>query len=291
MSNEENESEIHSVPLVKKIFRLIKNSAGKSEQTKEEFIEELEQFYPNTLEDSQKEMISGIIALTEKNAREIMIPRVDMLAVDVNISLENLVKIISDEGHSRIPVYEENIDHIIGTLYVKELLKILEHKPKKFNLRSFLHNPFFIPETMPLIELLREFKIKRQHLAIVVDEYGGVYGIVTMEDILEEIVGDIQDEFDSEEIPDIQTNGHMSYLIDSRMSLIDINENLSLNLPFEEFDTIGGFVFDLFGKIPKVNNSISYENLTFKIKEIHGTKIIRLLLKIREQEEPEVGNS
>ena len=232
------------------------------------------------LEESRKEMVRGIIRLSERNAREIMIPRVDVVIVDSEITLKKLAKIIHEAGHSRIPVYENNFDNIVGILYVKDLLKFLHEKPRKFQLKKILHKPYYVPETILLDDLLLEFKKRKLHLAIAVDEYGGFGGIVTLEDVLEEIVGDINDEFDEDTVPEFEKTGKNVFEVDSRMTLSDFNEELSVELPVEEFDTIGGFVFDLFGKIPKKNETVRYGTLFFKVKDIKGTRISRIVVTI-----------
>jgi len=226
----------------------------------------------DSLEVSQKEMIRGVVQLSEKIAREIMIPRVDIVAIES--------KLIFDAGHSRIPVFENTIDNITGILYVKDLLIFLVEKKRKFIIKKLLHKPYFVPETMPLDELLLEFKLRKLHLAIVVDEYGGVAGIITMEDVLEEIVGDINDEFDEDELPEIQKINEGEYEVDSRMTITDFNNETGSILPTNEFDTIGGMVYDLFGKIPLKNEKISYGDLSFKIEDIKGTRINRILVNI-----------
>jgi CBS domain containing-hemolysin-like protein len=232
------------------------------------------------LETAEQEMIRGVMGLASKNVREIMIPRIDVVAVSSIISLNALVKVIDDAGHSRIPVYNETIDNIAGILYVKELLPFIAHKPRKFELRKMLHRQYFVPETMPLDDLLVEFKRRRLHLSCVVDEYGGFGGIITLEDIIEEIVGDIKDEFDDDEAPEIRKIGRYTYEVDSRMTLSDFNEEAGAGLPTDEFDTIGGLVFDLFGKIPKKNETVKLGNISFKIKEIKGTRLTRVIITI-----------
>ena len=230
------------------------------------------------LDTPRKDMIDGVVMLSELNTKDIMIPRVDLVAIDSDIDLKSLVKVIIDAGHSRVPVYEETIDNIIGILYVKDLIKLipLSDKTRKFNIKKLIHEPFFVPETMPLDELLLEFKLKKLHLAIVVDEYGGLGGIVTLEDILEVIVGDINDEYDPEELPEFEKTGPASYDVDSRMLITDFNDELDLDIPTDDFDTIGGFVFDLFGRVPEKDETIKYGNISFKIKDISGIKIIRI---------------
>lgn len=242
------------------------------------------EYLSGEVEESKRKMIRGIMELSELYAREIMIPRVDIVAISIDTSIKESVSIASQAGHSRIPVYDKTIDQIVGILYVKDLLDfIIADKRRKFDLSRIVHKPLFIPETMPLDELLVDFKKKRQHLAIVVDEYGGIAGIVTMEDILEQIVGDINDEFDEQEAPEIVKISDYVYEVDSRMSISDLQEELSIHLPEEEFDTIGGLVYDLFGRIPAKNDKTNYNDITFTIKQIEGTKINRILVALPEK--------
>ena len=261
---------------IKKIINSIKKTfTGSSSEFDADVYEQLDP--------RRKEMIDGVITLSELNAKDIMIPRVDMVAVDADTELKALVKIIIEAGHSRLPLYDETVDNITGILHVKDLIKLISEKPKKFSLKKLIHEPFFVPETMPLDELLVEFKGRQLHLAVVVDEYGGVGGIVTMEDILEVIVGDINDEYDTDELPEIEKKGPSTWEADSRMLISDFNDELGLNIPTEDFDTIGGFVFDLFGRVPEKDETFKYENINFKIKEIEGTKIIRITVTISRQ--------
>lgn len=238
------------------------------------------------LDSTRQEMVKGVFELSMKNARDIMIPRVDIVAIDSDIELKPLVKLLTDEGHSRLPVYEEKIDNIVGILYAKDLLKLLlERSNKKFQLKKILHDAFFVPETMPLDELLLEFKRRKLHLAIVVDEYGGIGGICTMEDILEEIVGEITDEFDDDKLPEIEKTGRNSFTVDSRMPITDFNEAMDADIPTEDFDTIGGYVVDLFGKIPNQDDSVQSGTFTFKIKDISGTVINRIGVTVSRSKE------
>ncbi len=232
---------------------------------------------------SQQEMIRGVIELTVKIAREIMIPRVDIIAVSADTPLRSLMKIVVDGGHSRIPVYADTIDNITGILYVKDLLKYINERPRRFELRKILHRPYYVPETMALDDLLVEFKRRKLHMACVVDEYGGFGGIVTLEDILEEIVGEIKDEFDDDELPELKRIGKKVYDVDSRMALSDFNNETGASLPVEEFDTIGGYVLDLFGKIPGKNETVRSGGLSFRIKEIKGTRIIRIIANLNSE--------
>lgn len=238
------------------------------------------------LEPSRREMIRGVINLSRRIVREIMIPRVDIVAVNVDIQLKELVKKVCDAGYSRVPVYKDSIDQIVGVLHAKDLLRFVMGKQGRFNVRRLMKKPFFVPETMPLDDLLREFKKRRLHMAIAVDEYGGFGGIVTLEDILEEIVGEIGDEFDEDEKPEFQKKGKDVYEVDPRMPLEDFCDELGVRLPTDEFDTLGGFVMDLFGGIPQKDQSVSFENLTFKIMEIEGTRINRISVVVSKKPAP-----
>lgn len=232
------------------------------------------------LEPAKLEMIRGVVNLARRIVREIMIPRVDIVAVSVDTSLKELTGTICGAGHSRVPVYRDSIDNIIGVLHVKDLLRFLTRGTRKLNLKKLIKKPYFVPETMPLDDLLREFKKRRLHMAVAVDEYGGFGGIVTLEDILEEIVGEISDEFDDDELPEFRRTGRNSYEADSRMSLADFCDELGVELPCREFDTLGGFVLDLFGKIPGKDETVKYENISFRIKEIEGTRINRIAVTV-----------
>jgi hemolysin (HlyC) family protein len=226
-----------------------------------------------------RDMIKGIVELSDTTVKEVMVPRIDVVFLSKDIETSELFKMIIDCGHSRFPVYEETIDNVIGMLYAKDLLKYLTDR-KEIDIEKILRKPYFIPESKRLDTLLREFKRRHVHIAVSVDEYGGVSGIVCLEDIIEEIVGDIQDEFDNED-EDILQIDDKSYLCDGRVDIEDLNEELQLSIPEEDFDTLGGFVFDLFGKIPVKFEKISYNNADFIIQDMDGHKIktVKIVLK------------
>ncbi len=214
------------------------------------------------IEKEEKEMIKGVFEVGDMVAKEVMIPRVDMVCIEVNSSIDEALKLIRETGFSRIPVYEENRDNIVGILYAKDLIRHIDKKVK-FKIRDIMRPPFFIPETKSLRELLREMQKRKLHMAIVVDEYGGTAGLVTLEDIIEEIVGEIMDEIDEEE-KIIKKVAENEWLVNARARIEEVNETLGLEIPEEEFETIGGLVFNKLGKIPRVGDHI----------EINGTKII-----------------
>jgi CBS domain containing-hemolysin-like protein len=225
----------------------------------------------HSLNIEEKDMIRGIVELSGTTVKEVMVPRIDVIFVSVDTGVSELLEILTDCGHSRVPVYEETIDNVIGVLYAKDLLKYM-FRPEDINVRALTRKGYFVPESKKLDSLLKEFKRRRVHIAVAVDEYGGVSGIVCMEDIIEEIVGEIQDEFDNE-VEDILEIGEGIFLCDARVNLEDLQEKTGISLPLDDFDTLGGFVFDLMGKIPVKFEKVSYQNLDFIIQEMEGHKI------------------
>ena len=231
------------------------------------------------LEEDQQEMIRGVVELSGTTVREVMVPRTDTVFLSAAASRDELFSLIVESGHSRFPVYEETIDKVIGILHIKDALKVLV-KNTPFDVRAMVRKPFFVPGSKHIDDLLREFRRKKVHIAVVVDEYGGVSGIVCMEDIIEEIVGDIQDEFDHE-TEDVVSIGDGIWLCDARVNLSDLAEETGLDLPVDDFDTLGGFVFDLFGKIPVKNEKIVYQNTDLVIEEMDGHKIKSVRLSLQ----------
>ena len=223
------------------------------------------------LEEDQQEMIRGVVELSGTTVKEVMVPRTDTVFLSAAASREELLSIIAETGHSRFPVYEESMDSVIGILHVKDVLKVLVNNAP-FDVKSLVRTPFFVPVSKHIDDLLTEFRRKKVHIAVVVDEYGGVSGIVCMEDIIEEIVGDIQDEFDHE-TEDILSIGEGVWLCDARVNLQDLVEETGLDLPADDFDTLGGFVFDLFGKIPVKYEKTSCPEADLIIQEMDGHKI------------------
>jgi CBS domain containing-hemolysin-like protein len=237
----------------------------------------------------KRDMIEGIEELSDTTVKEIMVPRIDVAFLSEELSLTEVLRIATDSGHSRLPVYSRTIDNVVGILYAKDLLRYLHKGSKDLDLRTLIRTSYFVPESMKLDSLLREMKRRRVHIAVVVDEYGGVSGIVCMEDILEKIVGDIQDEFDNEREDIVRLNENM-FLCDTRSSIDDINDSLASELPADDFDTLGGFVFDLFGKIPSRYEKVSWQDLDFIIQDMDGHKIKTVKI-VRRQEQDEDDKS
>jgi CBS domain containing-hemolysin-like protein len=245
---------------------------------------ELDRKSIEALEMDQQEMIRGVMELSDTTVKEIMVPRIDTDFISLDATREELLERITKSDHSRFPVYEETIDNVVGILYVKDLLKALV-RGDELSIRNLLRKPFFVPGSKHIKELLAELRRRRVHIAVVVDEYGGVSGIICMEDILEEIIGDIQDEFDNE-TEDILKLGEGAWLCDARVNLEDLGEETGLALPSDDFDTLGGFVFDLFGKIPVRYEKAVFGGADFIIQDMDGHKInsVKIVIHHRDEE-------
>jgi CBS domain containing-hemolysin-like protein len=228
-------------------------------------------------DDEENLIMSSIADFGETRVRDVMVPRIDIVALDVAMSRDELVPAIIDAGHSRIPVYERSIDRIIGTLHTQDLLvKVLEDED--FSIRALAREAFFVPESKLITELLSEFKVRRQHLAIVVDEYGGTAGIVTLEDVIEELVGEIHDEFDSEEEL-VRRLDRDSAIVSARVRIEELNEMLGLSLPADVADTLSGLLYHFIGRVPRVGDRWSYGPLSFEIQSVERQRIVRVLLR------------
>ncbi len=245
------------------------------------------------IEEEEKEMIHSIFDFTDTVARQVMVPRTDMDAAPVTSSLDELLDVITASGHSRIPIYEENVDNIIGVVHAKDLLPVLRQDKQIFDMRAVMREAYFIPETKDVDELLADFKLGKVQMAIVRDEYGGTAGLVTVEDLLEEIVGEIRDEYDIEEpLIDVIDNDHA--VVSARMSIDDLNEQMDMDIPeSEEYETIGGFVFDQFGRQPEEGEKMVWSNLEFVVSSLEGGRInrIEVIRTDRPKEDEESANA
>jgi len=232
------------------------------------------------IEEEEKEMIQGIFELSNIIVREIMTPRIDMACVEINATIADVIDIAFASGHSRIPVYEEVIDNVKGIIYIKDLLKVTNEE-KKSGIKKYLREAYYVPETKKVDELLTKMRIAKNHIAIVVDEYGGTSGVVSIEDILEEIVGDIQDEYDEEEPPMVKKIDEHLYLFSAKVSIWEIDELLEVSIPEgEDYDTLGGFLCDVVGEIPHKDRIIEWENLTFKVVEASKQQILLVQVQV-----------
>jgi CBS domain containing-hemolysin-like protein len=244
------------------------------------------------LEQGERRMIYSIFQLGETLVREIMVPRIDMLALDVQTPLGEAIEAISSSGHSRIPVFDETADHMLGILYAKDLLKFWKEDTHLSSLRNLIRPVYFVPEAKRVDSLLAEMQTQRIHIAIVVDEYGGVAGLVTLEDIVEEILGEIQDEYDQgeespyQELPD-------GYLFQGKIALEDFNEIMGSDLTTDEADTLGGYIYGLLGRVPNVGEEIGVGRLVLTVDQVTARRIRKVRAQwVAEQEngKQEEGN-
>lgn len=237
------------------------------------------------LEEEERRMIHSIFEFGETLVREVMVPRTDMVTVERRTPVEGLVEVIRECGHSRIPVYEGRVDRIIGIVHVKDLLLRLSSKEQIRDLGDIVRPAYFVPETKKIDELLREFQREKIHMAIVVDEYGGTAGLVTLEDLLEEIVGEIQDEYDFE-VPLYRRLDESTLVVNAKIDLHDLNELLEIDLPTEEgYESLGGFILSLVGYVPAESEVVKYNGYQFVIEKVDGNRIVQV--RIRQLHEPQ----
>ncbi len=248
------------------------------EEKQEEFLTGLEQHrIEGAVDEEEQEMIENVLELSETTAHEIMTPRTDIVAVEVNSDLQTVLQTVIRAGHSRVPVYEQTIDNIVGLIYAKDLLGEIGADPASFRLSDKMRNVYFVPESKPLRALLHEFQNQKLHIAVVLDEYGGTAGITTLEDILEELVGEITDEYETTPTEPVRRIDRTTIEVDARTYVDDINDQFGANLPEDEdYDTIGGFVFSQLGYIPKTGETFEHQDLKFTITLAEPRRIKRI---------------
>jgi CBS domain containing-hemolysin-like protein len=259
------------------IFEKIKNFLAKdrkkiAKQELHEIIDEVEEI--GIINESQGEMIENIIVLKDTMVREIMVPKMDMVCVDSSTPVKDLVKAISRSRCSTIPVYEVSPDNIVGVVHAKDILVKMDQCLNEFNVTDIMRQPYFVPESKKLIDLLKEFRERRCKIAIVIDEYGSVDGLTTLEDILNEII----DTQDSE--GGIKASGDGTYIIDPKMSIDEFTEEFSSDIPRGDYDTVGGFIISALERIPEKGEIFEFNRLMFEIKEADKKRISKLVLKI-----------
>ncbi len=231
-----------------------------------------------TIEQAEQDMLYSVLEFADTTAREIMTPRVDVIAMEDTVSFEEAIRVFNESGFSRIPIYHDQIDNITGILNVKDVFSAMVKHRKDSTIKEVMYDPMFVPETKKIDDLLKELQVHRVQMAIVLDEYSSFVGIVTVENILEEIVGDIMDEYDKEE-PDVQNISEGVYVVDAQMWVEDINEQMEINLPVDEsYETIGGLIIDRLGHIPlhpgeKVE--VNEGKITLVVMQMHGRRIVK----------------
>jgi len=232
------------------------------------------------INEDEGDMLNSIIEFGDTVVREVMIPRTDMVCCSVDSDLPELLKEIIRSGHSRFPIFEGTIDQIVGIVYAKDLLRFWGKDQVSVSITKVMRTPFFVPESKKIEELLQDFKNRRVHMAIAVDEFGGTSGLITIEDLLEEIVGDIMDEYDLEE-SQLHVEDDGSLLVDARLNIYELEEHLELSVPGkEQFDTVGGFLSHLAGHVPKVGETIHDGNLEMTVVEGDERKISRVRIRL-----------
>jgi CBS domain containing-hemolysin-like protein len=235
------------------------------------------------LAEEEREMINGIFSIRETVAREVMVPRVEMVTVDIRDPLDEIKRVVIAKGFSRIPVVDESPDTVVGILHAKDIFKL---EATGEGVRSVLREPFYVPESKKVNELLHEFRSAKVQFAIVVDEYGGTAGLITLEDVLEEIVGEIHDEYDAE-VKLLEKVGDGVWLVAGRADIGELNEQLGVAIPEEDFETLGGFISSLSGKVPEAGERLTYDNLEFTVTAADARKVKQVRLAVL----PEGGNA
>jgi len=230
------------------------------------------------VEQEEREMIHGILEMTDKTVREVMVPRVDVVAAESTDAIADVIKVIIEYGYSRIPIYEDNIDNIVGVVYAKDLLRHGVVGDDQRPLKAVAREPYYTPEAKHVGELLRDMKERKIHIAVVVDEHGGTAGIVTFEDLIEEIVGPIRDEYDMREVEELQIVSDHEVVVSARFPVDDLKEALDVQVPEVEADTVGGLVYEQLGEIPKVGATIQLGNATLTVESIRrqGIQTVRI---------------
>jgi putative hemolysin len=251
---------------------------------------DIEQEILSVVEEGEKEgvmdaqervMIESVIQFRDTSVGQVMTARPDIIAMPITASLDEVKQLLDDSGHSRVPVYESTLDHIVGILYARDLLKHLGLPPEQFNIRSAIRSAFYVPETKPLRDLLRDFRQKKVHMAIVLDEYGGTAGLVTIEDVLEELVGDISDEHEPHEPSMIKRLNETTVEADARVRLEDFNRVLGVNLPEDAgYETLGGFISNTLGRIPQAGSQFDHPGLHFTILDAEPQKLNRVKIEL-----------
>jgi len=241
------------------------------------------------VERTEREMIHRVFELEDTLVREVMVPRPDMFCLDVATPRERVLDLLRENLLSRVPVFEGTIDQIVGVLYTKDLLPHLRGLPADFDLRAHLHPPYFVPESKRADALLREFQAKRLHLAIVVDEYGGTAGLVALEDLLEELVGEIRDEFDEEERL-IHPVAPGTFRVSGKLPIDELNAATGLSVSNEAYDTVGGWVLDLFGRIPHKGEKTETPDVAVTVEKVERMRVVEVLVRLRgTPDRPEAG--
>jgi len=263
------------------VVRLVGRGQGAQTELSEEELRTLVDVgaREGVVEREEREMIHKVFELEDTLVRSVMVPRTDMFCLDVEAPVAEILPALREHLHSRVPVYEGSIDVIVGILYTKDLLPYMTGLPPDFDLRARLHPPYFVPESKRADALLQEFQAKKLHLAIVVDEYGGTAGLVSLEDLLEELVGEIADEYDEPErlIHRLDPN---TFRVAGKLPIEELNAVTGLSIPKQSYDTVGGWVLDLFGRVPRATERMALPALTVTVEKVERTRVVEVLVAL-----------
>ncbi|MGZ5291224.1 MAG: hemolysin family protein [Actinomycetota bacterium] len=239
-----------------------------------------------SIEREETQLIHSIFEFGDTIVREVMVPRPDIVAIESDKTLRDVQGVVLEHGFSRVPVFTDDLDDVLGIVFAKDVLKALHQGEQNMPLREIVRDAHFVPESKRVADLLREMQQEKFHIAIVTDEYGSTSGLVTLEDLLEELVGEISDEYDTEE-PELEDLGDGVYRVDGKMAIDEVNEILEVELPDEEWDTVGGLMLGLMGSIPEQGEEVVFQNLTFAAEQVNGRRIVRILITRRDDEDAE----
>ncbi len=276
---ESNEDSQDSLSYLKRLWLLMTGEKSSRDTKKEieKILDEVEE--RGIIDEEQGDMIHNIIVLKDTLVREIMVPKSDMVALEVSTPLDKIIEVFAREGCSRIPIYEDNLDNIIGVVHAKDILKYWNKNERPRDIRPLLHPPYFVPEGKKLIDLLQEFRQKRPKMAIVIDEYGNVDGLLTMSDVVEEIIGDIVGEDEAAGEEEIVQEGEGLYSVDPRLSIDEFSEKFGVEIPEGNYDTIGGFITCRMERIPESGETMEYNGVLFEIAEADKKWISKLMVR------------
>ena len=238
------------------------------------------------IEEEEREMIHSIIEFGDTTAKEVMTPRTSVFMLDAESTIDEVWDEIIESGYSRIPVYGEDLDEILGILYVKDLMSLAKKGNTNIPVKNVLREAYFVPDTKSIVEILDEFRSKQVHMAIILDEYGGTVGVLTIEDLIEEIIGEIKDEYDLHEEDEIEKVGEFKYKVDARINIEDLNKELEIDIPeSEDYESLGGYILDILGRVAEVDDIVSLDGVTMKVLEVDKTRVVKILIELSEEEE------
>lgn len=272
------------------IDNLVRRAAGAEAQTQEDEIEQEilsiveEGEKEGVVDDREREMIESVIEFHDTTAGQIMTARPEIVGLEATASLDEIIAIIEESGHSRLPVYQGTLDHILGILYARDLLQHVGKSGEAFDITAMMRPPLYVPETKPLRDLLQDFRLQKVHLAIVLDEYGGTAGLITIEDTLEELVGEISDEHEPAEPPMFKRFSDTVAEVDARMYIDEINRLMGMDIPDDEgFDTLGGFLSNTLGRIPQTGSTFELAGARYFVLDAEPQKIVRVRIELLSQ--------